>query len=383
MSYDTLTIVWFFLLGVLLIGYAILDGFDLGVGIIHPFVAKGDQQRRITMNSIGPLWDGNEVWLVTFGGALFAAFPNAYATVFSGFYSAFMLLLFALIFRAVSLEFRSKVHNRIWRSIWDWCFFGASGVASLLFGVAGGNLIAGLAIGEGGDYTGTMLNQLWSPTAGAYPLVVGLMTVALFAMHGGIYLYLKTEGELQERAHKSMWTLFGVFLTLYIFATMYTLQAVPNATRNFEAHPWLWIVPVLNVLAIANIVLFQQLCDDRSAGDSLCRGDLPELRRLNDRRGQLGQHLERPLEREDPRHHADHRDHRHPVRALVHGGDLLDVPRQGDARPIQLLSPMYDIVNISELKQIPVTNTNSEPDFLCPCCSNSQTRIIRVCLGWM
>jgi cytochrome d ubiquinol oxidase subunit II len=253
MSYDTLTIVWFFLLGVLLIGYAILDGFDLGVGIIHPFVAKGDQQRRITMNSIGPLWDGNEVWLVTFGGALFAAFPNAYATVFSGFYSAFMLLLFALIFRAVSLEFRSKVHNRFWRSIWDWCFFGASGTASLLFGVAGGNLIAGLAIDEGGDYTGTMLNQLWSPTAGAYPLVVGLMTVALFAMHGGIYLYLKTEGELQERAHKAMWTLFGVFLTLYIFATMYTLQAVPNATRNFEAHPWLWIVPVLNVLAIANI----------------------------------------------------------------------------------------------------------------------------------
>ncbi len=253
MSYDTLTIVWFLLLGVLLIGYAILDGFDLGVGIIHPFVAKGDRQRRITMNSIGPLWDGNEVWLVTFGGALFAAFPNAYATVFSGFYSAFMLLLFALIFRAVSLEFRSKVHNRFWRSVWDWCFFGASGVAALLFGVAGGNLIAGLAIDEGGDYTGTMLDQLWSPTAGAYPLVVGLMTVALFAMHGGIYLYLKTEGELQERAHKAMWTLFGVFLTLYIFATMYTLQAVPNATRNFEAHPWLWIVPVLNVLAIANI----------------------------------------------------------------------------------------------------------------------------------
>jgi cytochrome d ubiquinol oxidase subunit II len=252
-SYDTLTIIWFVLLGVLLIGYAILDGFDLGVGIIHPFVAKGDRERRVAMNSIGPLWDGNEVWLVTFGGALFAAFPNAYATVFSGFYSAFMLLLFALIFRAVSIEFRSKVHNRFWRSIWDWCFFGASGLAALLFGVAGGNLIAGMAINEGGDYTGTMLNQLWSPTAGAYPLVVGLMTVALFAMHGGIYLYLKTEDELQERTRRAVWSLFGIFLVLYIFATMYTLQAVPNATRNFEAAPWLWIVPVLNVLAIANI----------------------------------------------------------------------------------------------------------------------------------
>jgi cytochrome bd ubiquinol oxidase subunit II len=252
-SYDTLTVTWFVLLGVLLIGYAILDGFDLGVGLIHPFVAKGDRERRVVLNSIGPLWDGNEVWLVTFGGALFAAFPNAYATVFSGFYSAFMLLLFALIFRAVSIEFRSKVHNRFWRSIWDWCFFGASGLAALLFGVAGGNLIAGMAINEGGDYTGTMLNQLWSPTAGAYPLVVGLMTVALFAMHGGIYLYLKTEGELQERTRRAVWSLFGIFLVLYIFATMYTLQAVPNATRNFEDAPWLWIVPVLNVLAIANI----------------------------------------------------------------------------------------------------------------------------------
>lgn len=253
MSHDTLTIVWFLLLGVLLIGYAILDGFDLGVGIIHPFVARNDHERRVAMNSIGPLWDGNEVWLVTFGGALFAAFPNAYATVFSGFYSAFMLLLFALIFRAVSLEFRSKVHNALWKSIWDWAFFGASFVAALLFGVAGGNLIAGMAIDQAGDYTGTMLDQLWSPTVGAYPLVIGLLTVALFAMHGAIYLYLKTEGELQKRVHSAMWTLFGLFMVLYIFATMYTLQAVPGATENFKHAPWLWAVPVLNVLAIANI----------------------------------------------------------------------------------------------------------------------------------
>lgn len=253
MSYELLTLIWFVLLGVLLIGYAILDGFDFGVGIVHPFVARGDTERRLTMNSIGPLWDGNEVWLVTFGGALFAAFPNAYATVFSGFYSAFMLLLFALIFRAVSLEFRSKVENRFWRSVWDWAFFGASLTAALLFGVAGGNLIAGMAINEAGDYTGNMLNQLWSPTVGPYPLVVGLMTVAMFAMHGTIYLYLKTEGELQKRTHTAVWRTFGVFLVLYIFATMYTLQAVPGATRNFADAPWLWIVPILNVLAIANI----------------------------------------------------------------------------------------------------------------------------------
>lgn len=252
-DHATLTLIWFVLLGVLLIGYAVLDGFDFGVGIVHPFVARNDTERRLTMNSIGPLWDGNEVWLVTFGGALFAAFPNAYATVFSGFYSAFMLLLFALIFRAVSLEFRSKVHNRFWRSVWDWAFFGASLVAALLFGVAGGNLIAGMAINEAGDYTGIMLDQLWSPTVGPYPLVIGFLTVALFAMHGSIYLYLKTEGELQRRVHATMWRTFGIFLVLYIFATMYTLQAVPGATENFRQAPWLWIVPVLNVLAIANI----------------------------------------------------------------------------------------------------------------------------------
>ena len=130
-----LQVFWFVLLGVLLAGYAILDGFDLGVGILHP-VAKTDLERRTLLNSIGPIWDGNEVWLVTFGGALFAAFPEAYATVFSGFYSAFMLLLLALIFRAVSLEFRSKVHHARWRRTWDWGFFGASLLATNLFGNA-------------------------------------------------------------------------------------------------------------------------------------------------------------------------------------------------------------------------------------------------------
>ena len=131
MDFETLCIIWFLIEGVLLAGYAVLDGFDLGVGILHPFVAKTDTERRLSMNSIGPLWDGNEVWLVTFGGALFAAFPNAYATVFSGFYTAFMLLLFALIFRAVSLEFRSKIESDLWRRFWDWGFFVGSALAAI------------------------------------------------------------------------------------------------------------------------------------------------------------------------------------------------------------------------------------------------------------
>ena len=253
LTYDGLTLIWFFLLGVLLTGYAILDGFDLGVGIIHPFVSKGDTERRLVMNSIGPLWDGNEVWLVTFGGALFAAFPGAYASVFSGFYLAFMLLLFALIFRAVSLEFRSKTESKAWRSVWDYAFFGASAAAALLFGVAGGNLMAGMRVDRLGNIDNNIFEQLWHPEVGPYPLLVGIMTVALFAMHGSIYLYLKTEGELQKRVHDFIWKTFGFFLVTYILTTMGTLVFVPAAVENFKAAPWLLFVPVLSVFAIANV----------------------------------------------------------------------------------------------------------------------------------
>lgn len=238
---------WFLLLGVLLAGYAILDGFDLGVGILH-LVARSDHERRIFMNSIGPLWDGNEVWLVTFGGAMFAAFPNTYATVFSMFYTAFMLLLCALIFRAVAMEFRSKRPGRLWRGTFDVLFFLASTVASLLFGVATGNAIQGVPLNAQGDYTGTFFDFL-TP----YPLLVGLLVVALFAMHGSIYLYLKTEGALQDRLRPFMWRTFGFFLILYILTTMYTLVNIPHAVQNFRELPAAWLIVVLNVLAIANI----------------------------------------------------------------------------------------------------------------------------------
>ncbi len=242
-----LNLLWFGLLGVLLAGYAILDGFDLGVGMLHP-LARTDQERRIFMNSIGPLWDGNEVWLVTFGGALFAAFPNAYATAFSAFYLPFMVLLFALIFRAVSMEFRSKQGHPRWRRFWDWCFFGASGLATLLFGVAVGDSMMGLPIGADMEFQGNLLD-LVRP----YSLLVGVLAVAVFLMHGSIYLYLKTEGDLQERIHGWMWRTFGIFLVLYLFTTIATLVALPGSTQNFREHPWLWSVVVLNVLAIANI----------------------------------------------------------------------------------------------------------------------------------
>ncbi len=248
MEFETLCVIWFVIEGVLLAGYAVLDGFDLGVGILHPFVAKTDIERRLSMNSIGPLWDGNEVWLVTFGGALFAAFPNAYATVFSGFYTAFMLLLFALIFRAVSLEFRSKIDSDRWRRIWDWGFFGSSFLASLLFGVAVGNAIAGMPLDAEGNVLATVVDQL-----NPYGLLVGLMTVSLFALHGGLFLYLKTEGDFQARLRDWMWRSWGFFLVAFMLTTLYTVARVPRATANFERFPVLVAVVVIAILAVANI----------------------------------------------------------------------------------------------------------------------------------
>lgn len=248
MSPEMLCVIWFILLNVLLIGYAILDGFDLGVGIVHPFAAKTDTERRLVMNSIGPLWDGNEVWLVTFGGALFAMFPNAYASIFSAFYIPFVVLLFALIFRAVSLEFRSKRTSGAWRSFWDFLFFLGSTLAALLFGVAVGALMQGLNISELGDYQGTLLDMI-TP----FSLLVGFFTVALLAMHGSIYLYLKTEGELQERLHGWMRNTFFVFLLFFIVVTLYSTILVEASLKHFDDFPILWLVPLLNVLAIANI----------------------------------------------------------------------------------------------------------------------------------
>ena len=197
--------VWFILLGVLLAGYAILDGFDLGVGILHPG-ARDDGERRIFMNSIGPLWDGNEVWLVTFGGALFAAFPEAYATAFSAFYLPFMLLLCALIFRAVSMEFRSKSESPVWRRSWDWSFFLSSLAAAVLFGIAVGDSMLGIPIGPDREFHGGLLDLLRP-----YSLLVGALNASMFAMHGAIYLHLKTEGQLQRRVRGWMWRAFGLF----------------------------------------------------------------------------------------------------------------------------------------------------------------------------
>jgi cytochrome d ubiquinol oxidase subunit II len=243
----TLNVVWFILIGVLFIGYAILDGFDLGVGAWHLFVQE-DEERRILLNAIGPVWDGNEVWLVTGGGALFAAFPEAYATVFSGFYIPFMLLLCALIFRAVAIEFRSKQPMRWWRQMWDVSFSVSSIVSTLLVGVALGNLIYGVPLTPDHEFAGSFIGMLHP-----YALLIGITTVALFMMHGAIYVVLKTEGSLHEKFRG--WVNNGIifFIICYVTATMATLIYIPRMTDAMKEYPLLFGVALLNMLAIANI----------------------------------------------------------------------------------------------------------------------------------
>jgi len=238
---------WFALVGLLFIGYAILDGFDLGVGALHLFTHT-DEERRVMINAIGPVWDGNEVWLVTGGGALFTAFPEVYATAFSGFYVPFMLLLFALILRAVAIEFRSKRASHAWRRTWDVSFTAASLLGSLLIGVALGNIAWGIPLGPGYEYLGSFWDLL-----NPYALLVGVTTVALFMMHGAIYLTLKTEGAIHDKVRGWINNTIIFFIICYATTTMATLLFVPHMTDNIRNDPVLFVLPLLNMLAIANI----------------------------------------------------------------------------------------------------------------------------------
>lgn len=239
-----LNITWFLLVGVLIIGYAILDGFDLGVGVIHLFTKKEDE-KRIAMNSIGPVWDGNEVWLLTGGGALFAAFPVVYATVFSGFYIAFMLLLAALIFRAVAFEFRGKVESAGWRKMWDYAFGIGSLLPSILFGVAIGNILRGIPINATGNFTGTFL-ELLNP----YSILIGLLSLTMFVMHGSIYLSMKTEGDFKHRVTKWANNTWIVFVLLYVIATFISLFEAPFLFDGILRNPVFWVLFILLLLSI-------------------------------------------------------------------------------------------------------------------------------------
>ncbi len=216
-----LNIIWFFLIGVLLIGYAILDGFDLGVGILQLFCKKENEKVEL-LKSIAPFWDGNEVWLLTGGGALFAAFPHAYASVFSGFYLAMMLLLVGLIFRALSIEFRDQVASYAWKHFWDKAFSVSSLVVALLLGVALGNVVVGIPLNSEMDYTGSFFTLL-RPV----PLLIGITGVFMMTLQGATYLQLKTVGELYQKANnwaRFSWKAFVILLLILIVGVAFLYE---------------------------------------------------------------------------------------------------------------------------------------------------------------
>ena len=243
-----LNIIWFILVGVLIIGYAILDGFDLGVGIIHLFT-KSEEEKRINFNAIGPVWDGNEVWLLTGGGALFAAFPIVYATVFSGFYIAFMLLLTALILRAVSFEFRKYVEKPKSKRMWDLAFGLGSLIPALLYGVAIGNVMRGLPmeIVDGKVTSSISFLGLLNP----YSILVGVLTLVLFTMHGSVYMALKSDGDQQKRMINWVNKTWIVVVILYVLATIATFFEAPYLFEGILGNFLFW---VLFILMFASII---------------------------------------------------------------------------------------------------------------------------------
>ena len=279
-DYEFLRVIWWLFLGVLLIGFAIMDGFDLGVAALLPFVAKNDTERRIAINTIGPVWDGNQVWLILGGGAIFAAWPAIYATAFSGFYIAMFLVLAALILRPVGFEFRTKLPSAQWRTFWDYALFVGGVVPSLVFGVAFGNLLQGVPFRIDSDlrifYEGSGLFELLNP----FGLLCGLVSLSMLVSHGATYLALKTEGAVQQRAKAILAKAPLVTIALFVLAGLWVAFGVqgyaitspadhigpsnpllktvePKVGQwlvNYGAYPWMMLAPLLGILgALATI----------------------------------------------------------------------------------------------------------------------------------
>jgi cytochrome d ubiquinol oxidase subunit II len=236
---------WFGLFVAIVAGYLILDGFDLGVGMLLPFLARDDTERRLVLNSIGPIWDGNEVWLVVAGGVLFAAFPIVYAALLSGFYWAMMLLLIGLILRAVAIEFRGKREGRAWRATWDYVFFVSSLALAVLLGVAFGNIVSGVPLNAGGQVViGSLLDVLHP-----FALVFGLVTVAMLALYGAVFLDLKTDGAIEARARRAMAPLAVAFVVLALIAVVWMALARYQIPQSYLDHAWLFVFPAAAVAA--------------------------------------------------------------------------------------------------------------------------------------
>lgn len=239
---------WFLVVGGLFSGYAILDGFDFGAGAWHLFLKK-EESRRIALNAVGPVWDGNEVWLVIGGGALFAGFPVMYATLFSSLYIPFMLFLVFIIFRAISIEFRGKEPMLWWRKLWDVSYSVSSIMLAFLLGVVLGNILNGIAIGEKYNYYGSGFFEFLNP----YALMTGFTTLFLFMAHGAIYLLLKTEGRLFAKLTVLLKKGMILFMVAFGITTLYTLLYIPHLSDKFQSNPLLFSVPLLTFLSIANV----------------------------------------------------------------------------------------------------------------------------------
>jgi cytochrome d ubiquinol oxidase subunit II len=272
LDYETLRFIWWLLLGILLIGFAVMDGFDLGVATLLPAVARTDRERRVVINVVGPVWEGNQVWLILGGGAIFAAFPALYAVSFSGFYLAMILILVALILRPVGFKFRSKVEHATWRSVWDWVLFGAGLVPALVFGVAMGNVLVGAPFQFDDALRPTYQGDLFGLLM-PFPVLCGLVSVAMLVTHGAGMLVMKTSGEIAARARRfgaiagvatavlfaaaGAWLAFGVTGYHVVGALDHAGPSDPLAKQvalsagawmaNYRAMPWTWVFPALGV----------------------------------------------------------------------------------------------------------------------------------------
>ena len=269
-DYLTLKIIWWLFVCVLIVGFALLGGFDLGVGTLLPFLARTDEQRRVLLNAIGPTWEGNQVWFITAGGAMFAAWPFVYATAFSGFYWAMLLVLFALFFRPVGFEYRSKVADPRWRNAWDWGLFVGGAVPALVFGVAFGNLLQGVPFELDGFMRSTYTGSFWG-LLNPFGLLAGVVSLSMLVMHGALYLQLRTEGELNARAAKAARWFGALFIAAFALAGVWqaagiegfrivampdpggvvsplskTVEMVEGAwMQNYTTRPWTMSAPIV------------------------------------------------------------------------------------------------------------------------------------------
>lgn len=252
--------IWFLVLAAMLTAYAVLDGFDLGVGVLHLFVARSEGEREADISAIGPVWNGNEVWLIAAGGSLVVAFPRVYASAFSGFYLALMLVLWLLVARGLSIEFRHQVDDPLWRQAWDVVFSLASALLAILFGVALGNVLRGVPLDSSGQFQGSF-TVLLNP----FSVLGGILGLAVLSLHGGAYLAVKTDGPLQGRARRAVGVLWWLVVALLVAIVAGSFPVRPDFGANFMRAPAWFVVPAFGVACVVALRLSWAAGADRLA----------------------------------------------------------------------------------------------------------------------